>query len=219
MTHRIEVAFKEGLGDPREAAIAGGIRDLGIRTIEKVAVADVYWLDADLTSEALGRVCLRLLSDPVAQVYRHDGGHISDTADCLCALEVTYNSGVSDPLEATILKGIADIDAGPVPRAKNGVLYVLHGQASQSEIQLLTDQLLLNPVVQHVVQPGEDVFPHEPTYELSLRHICITQLQNDELLTLAREFGFSPTEMEAIQRLHRTGAYRRRTRDPGADVV
>ncbi|MFC2008980.1 phosphoribosylformylglycinamidine synthase subunit PurL, partial [Chloroflexota bacterium] len=150
--------------------------------------------------QELDSVCLRLLSDPVAQVYRHDGGHIRDTAGCLSALEVTYNSGVSDPLQATILKGIADIGVGPVPRAKNGILYVLYGRASEAEIQLITDQLLLNPVVQHVVQPAEDVFPHEPQYELQLRHISITQLSGDELLALSGEFGFSPMEMEAIQR-------------------
>jgi phosphoribosylformylglycinamidine synthase II len=200
MTHRIEVGYRVGLGDPREAGIASGIRDLGIRTIEKVVVADVYWLDADLAPRELDAVCLRLLSDPVSQVYRHDGGHIMDVEGCLCALEVTYNSGVSDPLQATILKGIADIGVGPVPRAKNGVLYVLHGSASQREIQLVTDQLLLNPVVQHVVQPGEDVFPHEPQYDLQLRHIPITELRETELAALAGDFGFSPMEMQAIQR-------------------
>jgi len=200
MTYRIEVGFKEGLCDPREAGIASGIRDLGIRTIEKVGVADVYWLDADLAAEELDAVCHRLLSDPVAQVYRHDGSHIRDIEGCLCALEVTYNSGVSDPLEGTILKGIADMRFGPVRRAKNGVLYVFYGQASETAIRLITDQLLLNPVVQHVVQPGENIFPDEPQYELQLRHISITQLPSDELLALSGEFGFSQMEMEAIQR-------------------
>ena len=200
MTHRIEVGFKEGLGDPREAGIASGIRDLGIRTIESVRVADIYWLDASVSAEDLEAVCLRLLSDPVAQSYRYDGGHLCDTEGCLCALEVTYNSGVSDPLEATILKGIADIGVGPVPRAKNGVLYVLRGHASEADIRLITDQLLLNPVVQHVVQPGEDIFPHEPTYTLQLRHVSIAGLPEEELLALAGDFGFSPMEMKAIQR-------------------
>ena len=200
MAQRIEVGFKEGLNDPRAAGIESGIRDLGVGTVDSVDVADVYWLDAELSAAELDAVCLRLLSDPVAQTYCHDGQHIKDVEGCLCAIEVTYNSGVSDPLEATILKGIADIGVGPVPRAKNGVLYVLRGDASQAEIQLITEQLLLNPVVQHVVQPGENVFPLEPTYVLELRHLSITELPENELLALASEFGFSPMEMKAIQR-------------------
>ncbi len=46
MAHRIEVAVREGLADPREQEVLSGIRDLGITGIERVEVADVYWLDA-----------------------------------------------------------------------------------------------------------------------------------------------------------------------------
>ena len=204
MTHRIEVAIKEGLGDPREDAILGGIRDLGIDGISSVRVADVYWLEAELSTEQLDRVCGHLLSDPVAQTFRHDGYHICDTSDCLRALEVTYNSGVSDPLEATILKGIQDLGVGPVVRARNGVLYVLHGEATDAQIRLITEMLLLNPVVQHVVTMNEDVFPQEPQYQLTVRHVPITHLDEADLLSEAREFGFFPSEMKAIRDHYRS---------------
>jgi phosphoribosylformylglycinamidine (FGAM) synthase PurS component len=103
MTHRIEVAVREGLVDPREDGVLAGIHDLGITGVNRVFVADVYWLDATLSEAQLLSVATRLLSDPVAQVCGYDGAHVRGFEPCRCALEVAYNRGVTDPLEFTIL--------------------------------------------------------------------------------------------------------------------
>ncbi len=199
MAHRIEVGFRPDLGDPREDAVAAGIRDLGIGTIAGVRVADVYWLDAELSPIQLDALCGRLLSDPVSQQCRYDGGHVRGEEPFLHALEVTYNRGVTDPLEHTILKGIEDLGVAEVGRARSGVRYVLYGCAGPGELELIATRLLLNPIVHHVVQQGEDIFPHEPRYEFSLRHITLRSLDGTQLMDLAAPFGFSDSEIEAIQ--------------------
>ena len=200
MTHRIEVAVRENLVDPREDGVLAGIHDLGITGINRVCVADVYWLDATLSAAQLQAVGTRLLSDPVAQLCGYDGTHVRGFQPCLCALEVAYNRGVSDPLEFTILKGARDLGLDSVLRARSGVRYVLQGACSAEEIDVITNRLLLNPLVQHVVGPGEDMFPTEPTYEFVLRHVSLRDEDRAMEGAAATSFGFFPEELQAIRR-------------------
>ncbi len=200
MAHRIEVAVKEGLVDPREQDVLSGVRDLGITGIERVHVTDVYWLDASLSDDELRAAGRGLLSDPVAQECGYDGQHVRGTEPHLCAVEVAYNRGVSDPLEYTILKGLKDVGVEDVARARSGVRYVLQGACSTGDIETITNRILLNPLVQHVVQPGEDVFPEEPVYEFKLRHVSLLNLSRAEKERIASSFGFSVQELDAITR-------------------
>ena len=200
MAHRIEVGFRSELDDPREAGVLAGIRDLGVRSIEAVSVSDVYWLDADLTSAELDAIGARVLSDPVAQVCAWDGTHVRGSEPWLRALVVTYNRGVSDPLEATILKGMEDVGISKGGRARSGVRYVLYGSASTEQIDLVTTQLLLNPIVQHVFQGDEDAFPNEPMYEFSLRRVPLSGLSESDVSAIGAGLGLSPDEMKTIRR-------------------
>ncbi|MFC2011975.1 phosphoribosylformylglycinamidine synthase subunit PurQ [Chloroflexota bacterium] len=70
--HRIEVRLKSHLPDARGSGLVKDIQDLGITTVSDVRVVDIYWFDAELTSDKLGRICQELLSDPVAQEYQYD---------------------------------------------------------------------------------------------------------------------------------------------------
>jgi phosphoribosylformylglycinamidine synthase len=159
----------------------------------------VYWLSADLTAAELKAIGGRLLSDPVAQAFACDGVHVRGPEPWLCALVVTYNRGVSDPLEATILKGMEDVGVRKGGRARSGVRYVLYGSATADQIDIIATQLLLNPIVQHVVQTGEDAFPNEPRYEFSLRHVALSSLSDAEAAALGAGFGLSADEMRAIR--------------------
>ncbi len=200
MTHRIEVGVRDDLVDPREDGVLAGIHDLGISGISRVFVADVYWLDAALSPLELQSVGTRLLSDPVAQLCGYDGAHVRGLGPSLCALEVAYNRGVSDPLEFTILKGARDLGLGAVRRARSGVRYLLLGACSAADVEVITNRLLLNPLVQHVVEAGEDMFPTEPIYKFMLRHVSLHCGQAADGLAEASSFGFFPEELEAIRR-------------------
>jgi len=201
MSHRIEVGFRSELIDPREEAVLAGIHDLGITSVHRVHVTDVYYLDASLADEQLDIICSRLLSDTVAQVWAHDGRHVrGHDEDALAALEVVYNRGVSDPLADTVLKGIHDLGIEGVDKVRTSIRYVLYGDASPAELELITNQLLLNPVVQHVVEGGEEVFYREPRYELNVVTIPLHSMSDDEMKTLAARFGFNALEMTTIRK-------------------
>lgn len=68
--HRVEVRLKSHLPDARGLSLVKDIHDLGITTVSGVRVADIYWLDADLTPDELDLVCRSLLADPLTQEYQ-----------------------------------------------------------------------------------------------------------------------------------------------------
>jgi len=68
--HRVEVRLKSYLPDARGPSLVRDIHDLGIATIAKIRVVDIYWLDADLAPDELDLICRGLLADPVTQEYQ-----------------------------------------------------------------------------------------------------------------------------------------------------
>ena len=68
--HRVEVRLKNHLPDARGLGLARDIHDLGITTVSKISVVDIYWLDANLPPDKLELICHRLLADPVPQDYQ-----------------------------------------------------------------------------------------------------------------------------------------------------
>ena len=69
--HRVEVCLKPYLMDVRGQGLVRDTYDLGITTVSDVCVADIYWLDADLTPDELELVCQSLLAAPVIQEYQY----------------------------------------------------------------------------------------------------------------------------------------------------
>ncbi|MBI4283209.1 MAG: phosphoribosylformylglycinamidine synthase subunit PurS, partial [Chloroflexi bacterium] len=68
--YRVEVSLKSRLPDARGSGLVRDIHDLGITTVSGVRVVDIYWLDADLTSDELDLLCRSLVADPITQEYQ-----------------------------------------------------------------------------------------------------------------------------------------------------
>jgi len=118
--HRIEVYLKPYLPDARGLSLVGDISDLGIAAVSDIRVVDIYWLDADLTADRLELICQNLLADAVTQEYRYSLGSPSAgavKAGCH-AVEVAYNAGVTDPIEASVMKAVQDLSIENVRAVK-----------------------------------------------------------------------------------------------------
>ena len=104
--HRVEVCLKSHLPDARGLGLVRDIHDLGITTVSQVRVVDIYWLDADLTPDELDLICRGLLADPVTQEYQcftppsYIKGEVNKQSH---TIEITYNAGVADPIEDSII--------------------------------------------------------------------------------------------------------------------
>ena len=196
--HRVEISLKSHLPDARGAGLVKDIRDLGITAVTDARVVDIYWLDADLPEEPLESICRHLLADPVTQDYTCStpaaGFTISEPEPPWHAVEVAYNAGVADPVEETVLKAIRDLGVTAINSVKTAKRYFLKGKLDNATLETISNRLLVNPIVEHVVT--EFHFPENPSYDFELKYVDITA----EAATagLRREFGFSDDEIRTI---------------------
>ncbi|MBE9482666.1 MAG: phosphoribosylformylglycinamidine synthase subunit PurS, partial [Chloroflexi bacterium] len=152
--HRVEVCLKPHLPDARGLGLVRDIHDLGITTVSSVRVVDIYWLDAGLPLDKLDLICRCLLADPVTQDYQC----FTPSTDIKGAvnkqspiIEVTYNAGVTDPVEDTIMKAVLDLGVDGVRAVKTAKRYLLQGQVDDEQIETICNRLLVNPIIQHIV--------------------------------------------------------------------
>jgi len=196
--HRVEVRLKSYLSDARGLSLVRDIYDLGITTVSNVRVVDIYWLDADLIPEELGLICHRLLADPVTQDYRREPNpsEKSNTGNDYHTVEVTYNAGVSDPLEDSIMKAVRDLGVGDVRAVKTAKQYLIRGHLNTRQLETICSRLLVNPIIQHIVKPEQSVFSQNPQYELKLKQVDI--LSDNGLAEVRKQFNFTDDELRAI---------------------
>jgi phosphoribosylformylglycinamidine synthase len=196
--HRIEVRLKSHLPDSRGLGLVKDINDLGITTVSEVRVADIYWLDASLTIDNLDMVCRNILADRVTQDYwcekitREERNNSTN----YYTVEVAYNAGVTDPVEDTVMKALRDLGIEEVKGIKTGKRYLLLGQLDDTQVEIICNRLLVNPIIQHVVKSEYTSFMENPQYNFRLEHIDISD--PDRANELRQRFSFSNEELEAI---------------------
>lgn len=197
--HRIEVSLKPEWPDPKGNSICRDIQDLGITSVSEVRVIDVFWLEGQLSDSEVLTISGELLSDKIIQTFKYDANCPQAEADGFSAIEVTYNAGVTDPVQETILKAISDLGIKGVTAAKTAKRYLLKGEISADELDTIGSKLLINPIVQHVVKSGSNPFPPNPKYTFKLRKIdLLAEKLKDNMASLGKEFSLSHQELSAI---------------------
>jgi phosphoribosylformylglycinamidine synthase II len=194
--HRIEVYIKENLPDARGQGLVRDICDLGISGVAGIRVMDVYWLDASLKDDELEFICCSLLADPVTQDYRSDPNSRNKSSYGLYSVEVAYNAGVADPVEETAMKAVLDLGIDNVKAIKTAKCYLIKGKLGEEQLETICSRLLVNPIIQHIVDEESVVFIESPQYTYKLEHIDLLGTKNRQ--EIARHFGFSNSEIEAI---------------------
>ena len=176
------------------------IGDLGIGGVTGARVVDIYWLDADLADENLDLIGKAVLFDPVTQEYRVFNGPEGQVhaGKGTHTIEVAYNPGVADPVEETVMLAVRDLGIRGVKMVKTTRRYLLQGRLSSKELDPISARLLVNPIIQHVLEPGQFSFPSNPRYCFKLREIDLLGLDAAGQATVRRQFGFSDDELGAI---------------------
>ncbi len=224
--HRVEVRLNPRLPDARGLGLVKDISDLGITTVSDVRVVDIYWLDGDLTPDELDLVGQRLLADLVTQEYQcftlstAGDGSLPWPSSALDAqdkgsdrqshvIEVTYNPGVTDPVEGTVMKAIRDLGVEGVSAVKTAKRYLLQGRLNRDEVETICSRLLVNPIIQHVFEPGQPVFFETLQYDFKLNQVNMLEMDPAGLRGVRQQFGFSDDELKAI-----VAYFRRQGRNP-----
>jgi phosphoribosylformylglycinamidine synthase II len=195
---RVEVSVKPSLPDPRGEALKADIRDLGIGAVQKIRVSNVYLLEGNSSQPELETICRQLLADPVAESYSI--GKSPPTPADTHAVEVAYNPGVMDPVEESVSKGIRDLGVTTVTSVKTAKRYYLSGKLSAADIELISNKLLVNSVIQHVVTGGEKAALPPASYSFARQEVELLNLDDGGLTRLGREkLELNLEEMGQIQ--------------------
>jgi phosphoribosylformylglycinamidine synthase len=146
MVHRLEIATRPGLVDPRGTALARTAREfLGI-SCASVRTRDVYRIEAALSEDETRRV-LHEFVDPIAQhgaVGRLDDGPFD------VAVTVGYKPGVTDPVGKSARVCIEDTlgrRLGADEAVYTSRLYLLDG-VDRAQAERIATEILANPVIE-----------------------------------------------------------------------
>ena len=195
--NRIEVSVKEGFADPRSEGLQKDILDLGIKTVERVRVSNIYLLEGKLDQKELLAICRELLTDPIVEEYSSDDTPAPEGARLV---EVAYNPGVMDPVEDSVKKGIRDLGINNVTAVRTAKKYLLWGDFSDDTLNSICDKLLVNSIVQHIVARKEAVALPSATYKFRLETIDIAAMNDNTLMELSKgRFWLNLQEMRIIQ--------------------
>lgn len=191
MIYRIDVSPAPGTADRRGGSILKDIAELNLSGVSSVHVSDVYWLKGNVNRSDIEKLGRELLTDPVTQVFTVDCP-IEDESPGQAVL-VIHNPGVADPVEETILKAATDLDVS-LDGARTGKLYMLEGNFDADTLTLITNRLLLNPIIQHAVTPESIIFGENPVYKFEL---CEVELPEDDagLCRVGGQFCLTPSEV------------------------
>ncbi|MBN1290901.1 MAG: phosphoribosylformylglycinamidine synthase subunit PurL [Candidatus Latescibacteria bacterium] len=208
MVRRVTISACAGIHDSRGEGIEKDALDLGVKGISKVKVSDVYLFEGDITEADIDRIAKELLTDFVTQEYLiddmpKDEGHV---------IEVAYNHGVMDPVEGSIYKALRDMGITSVTGAKTMKRYAIQGNNSVEELELIVDKLLVNKIIQHVAEPGEEAFLHaKPVEGVNRIEIDLLGLDDDGLVNLSRD-RFLSLNLEEMRTLR--DHYKKMDRNP-----
>ena len=196
---RVEVSVKSGFPDPRGEALQADIRDLGISTVNRVRVSNIYLLEGGLSPEEVNIICRELLADPVVEQYSIGAAPPALEDENTHAIEVAYNPGVMDPVEESVKKGIRDLGITKLESVKTAKRYYLSGKLLPGDIELISSKLLVNSVIQHVVTSREKVFLPTTEYKFSLRQFDLLSMDDTGLAKLGQELWLNRDELKHIQ--------------------
>ena len=209
---RVEVFSKHDYGDPQGDAVRTDIEQLGITTVEAVQSVRVFLIEADLTTDQLERVARQLLVDPVSEDYRI--GRCGPPAGLAKAtlFEVHLKPGVTDPVAASAMMAIADMQL-TAQSVRTVRKYIVLGMLTDRQRDTIAQKVLANDCIEEVIfgTDGEPPSPHAKPYELKIITLPIRDLDQAglEQLSKDRDLFLNTTEMLTIQTY-----YRKLQRDP-----
>jgi phosphoribosylformylglycinamidine synthase len=156
MIWRVEVKQKDGVFDPLGQSIAKDITDLGVGEAAQVRVVSVFLLEGAISREEIKRIGDELLIDPIVEQYSFDLKLPLQSADHH-VVEIAYNPGVMDPVEASTLKGIRDLGIKGITAVRTAKQYHIYGKFGSKQLESITNRVLMNKLIQHVVRDPSHV--------------------------------------------------------------
>jgi len=189
MFWKIEVRDKPGIFDAVGEGIRKDIGDLGIDAVKDVRFIQVYMIEGSVFEDGIRRICEELLIDRITQDYAivfSSSRFRADAGEFL--VEVAYNPGVMDPVEESTLKAIRDLGINTVQSVKTARKYLIKGKISEAQLKTISDKLLYNKLIQHLVVAGASgAAPAGGQYSFHLTTVDLLKATDKKLLEISRQ--------------------------------
>jgi len=156
MRYTATVSRREPGSDAQARGLLFDLHHFGLSGIERVEIDQVYRLDGLLTHADAERIARDLFADPVVSTWAlYEGLEVRDRAGADHVVEVAYNPGVMDPVEASVIKAVRDMGITTLEMVSTAKRYRMYGKATADEIRRAADAFLVNQTVQHLVVRGD----------------------------------------------------------------
>lgn len=207
MIWRIEIKHKKGVFDSLAESVRKSIEDLGLKNVSRVDITRIYNIEGSLTENQVEKICRDLLADPITQEFSYSTGKplAGRNSNGKHTIEITHNPGVMDPVEESTLKGIRDLNVQGVSAVRTAQQYDLYGSFSGKDISLITNKVLSNKLIQHVVDHSNlDKIQIKSRRDKSFQLILVDLLgaNRQKLMALSKDgqLFLNIDEMKAIQK-------------------
>jgi len=212
MFYKIEIKDKRGIFDAVGKGLLKDVSDLGIKAVAHAEFAQIYTLEGEISPEQANKICEELLVDKVAQDYCINPEKKAGAKNEF-VVEVAYNPGVMDPVEESTLKGIRDLGIEENITVRTAKKYILKGKLSPQQLKTISEKLLYNKLIQHIVETEELSYLSCPIAKYQFRLVTVELLAADDngLLDISSrgQLFLNIHEMRQIQRF-----FRKLKRDP-----
>ena len=172
MFWKIEIKDKPGIFDAVGEGVKNDIHDLGIKSVREVRFIQVYMIEGNVRQEEIKKICAELLTDKICQTYNLQP--ITCNLKDFHLVEVAYNPGVMDPVEESALKGIHDLGINSVTSVKTAKKYLIRGNLTSAQLKIISEKLLCNKLIQHIVRLQATGYRLQATNEISYQFNLIT---------------------------------------------
>lgn len=157
-----------------------------------------YWLEGNISSEALSRLVREVLVDPIVE----EGIVGPAGTDAGNALTITYKPGVMDPVAQTVLETARRL-GWAIEAVRTFRRYYLRGALNAEDRTRLIGKVLANEAIEQVLEGPLPVrhLSLGANYRFHLVSVPLRDLDPEGLLRVSREgmLALSLEEMQAIQ--------------------
>ncbi len=209
MIYRVAVNTRAEMTDARGAALGRQAEALGVHGLERIAVADLYFLDGVLDEAAVEALARDLLCDPVVEETTWAALPLKGcgaAAPGELVIEVALLPGVTDSVAENLLAAAHLMGAAGLERAATGHRYAMRGEIGDAAAKRLAAGLLANPVIQSyaincLIEPP---FLAPQPVDATVEVIKLTGVGDAALEAISkdRRLSLDLAEMQAIQRYY-----------------
>ncbi|MCP5003194.1 MAG: phosphoribosylformylglycinamidine synthase subunit PurL [Planctomycetes bacterium] len=212
MQSRVGVFTKKEFPDVLGNEAKAEIENIGITSVEEIRIVHMYLLNGDLSKEEVVCICDELLTDKLTQGYIFEdnisdsemSGQKKQVGGANFSVDVIRKSGVMDPVESTVMKGVKDLGLR-VDSVKTARRFLITGELTGEQVETISEKILSNGTIEDVfINKGFSFHGNgKSSADTAFRKntIAIMGVDDAALLSMSerRQLSLNLDEMKAVQ--------------------